>query len=88
MVVMIAAGQGAMLWIGLLKLANKAQGTAPRGGAGWYLFFQHLFSCVERVREEGPLTWVLYETQSKEGVSAWSIGRASRESQLDSSVEQ
>ncbi len=25
---------------------------------------------------------------SKQGVSAWSIGRASRESQLDSSVEQ
>ncbi len=47
-----------------------------------------LFSCIEHVREEGPLTWVLYETQSKQGVLAWSIGRASRESQLDSSVEQ
>ncbi len=41
-----------------------------------------------RCREEGPLTWVLYETQSKQGVSAWSIGQASRKSQLDSSVEQ
>ncbi len=41
-----------------------------------------------RCREEKPLTWVLYETQSKQGVSAWSIGRASRESQLYSSVEQ
>ena len=33
-----------------------------------------LFSCVERVRDEGPLTWVLYETQIKQGVLAGSIG--------------
>jgi hypothetical protein len=76
MVVMIAAGQGAMLWIGLLKKANKTrQQTCSTQG-------------LQQCREKRPLTWVLYETQIKQGVLAWSIGQASRESQLDSSVEQ
>jgi hypothetical protein len=39
-------------------------------------------------REEGPLTWVLYETQIKQGVSAGSIGGASKESQLEALAEQ
>jgi hypothetical protein len=34
----------------------------------------------QRYREEGLLTWVLYKTQIKQGVSAGSIGRASKES--------
>jgi hypothetical protein len=41
-----------------------------------------------RCREEGPLTWVLYKTQIKQGVSAGSIGRASKESWLEALAEQ
>ncbi len=33
----------------------------------------------QQCREEGPLTWVLYETQIKQRVSAGSIGQASKE---------
>jgi hypothetical protein len=39
-------------------------------------------------REEGPLTWVLYETQIKQGDSAGSIGRASKESRPEALAEQ
>ncbi len=42
----------------------------------WTRSAQGLRGC----REEGPLTWVLYETQIKQGVLAKSIGRASKES--------
>jgi hypothetical protein len=38
--------------------------------------------------EEGPLTWVLYETQIKQGVLAGSIGQASKESQPEALAEQ
>jgi hypothetical protein len=38
---------------------------------------------TNQARSLGWKNWL-----SKQGVSAWSIGRASRESQLDSSVEQ
>jgi hypothetical protein len=41
-----------------------------------------------RCREEGSLTWVLYETQIKQGVSAGSIGRASKESWLEALAKQ
>jgi hypothetical protein len=39
-------------------------------------------------REEGPLTWVLYETQIKQGVLAGSIGQASKQSRLEALAEQ
>ncbi len=41
-----------------------------------------------RCREEGLLTWVLYETQIKQGVLAGSIGGASKESQPDALAKQ
>jgi hypothetical protein len=41
-----------------------------------------------RYQEEGPLTWVLYETQIKQGVLAKSIGRASKESWPEALAEQ
>jgi hypothetical protein len=41
-----------------------------------------------RCREEGPLTWVLYKTQIKQGVSAGSIGQASKESRLEALAKQ
>jgi hypothetical protein len=41
-----------------------------------------------RCREEGPLTWVLYKTQIKQGVSAGSIGQASKESRPEALAEQ
>jgi hypothetical protein len=43
---------------------------------------------LQRCREEGPLTWVLYKTQIKQGVLAGSIGGASKESWLEALAEQ
>jgi hypothetical protein len=43
---------------------------------------------LRRCREEGLLTWVLYETQVKHGVLARSIGQASKESRPEALVEQ
>jgi hypothetical protein len=76
MVVMIAAGQGAMPLIGLLKYVNKTRQRTRSAQGSW------------RCREEGPLTWVLYETLIKQGFSAGSIGQASKESRLEALAEQ
>ncbi len=43
---------------------------------------------LRQCQEEGPLTWVLYETQIKQGVSAVSIGQASKESWPEALAEQ
>jgi hypothetical protein len=42
----------------------------------------------QRCREEGPLTWVLYKTQIKQGVLAESISQASKESWLEALAKQ
>jgi hypothetical protein len=43
---------------------------------------------LQRCPEKGLLTWVLYRTQIKQGVSAGSIGRASKESRPEALAEQ
>ncbi len=70
MVVMVAAGQGAMLWIGLLKQANKARVAAVPGRRATDL---GTLRDPKQVRSHGWKHWL-----SKQGVLAGRLAEQAR----------